>query len=101
MEDPHRRRNTENFEVILIFGDREDTLCPPNIDDGVGNHASVTAGTSSAERMCMVNEELTREALNNKPWFVRRQDRACTMEFFNVQGTSLSPRWSKSDLSAA
>jgi len=47
----------------------------------------------------MINEELTSGALNNKPWLVGRQDRAGTMELFDVQSTSLGPGWSKSDLS--
>lgn len=65
MEDPHGGRNAKNFEVIFILGDRKDTFCPPNVDDGIGNHAGVTTGTSSTKRVCMINKELTGEALND------------------------------------
>ena len=72
MEGAGRGRNTEDFQVIFIFRNGEDTLCLPNIDNGIGDHASITAGTSSAERMCMVNEELTSKTLDDEPRFVRR-----------------------------
>jgi len=99
MEGSSGGRNTEDFKVIFVFGDRKDPFSPPNIDDGVGDHARIATGTSSTKRVCMINEELTSKALNNKPWLVGRQDGAGTMELFDVQSTSLGPRWSKSNLS--
>lgn len=65
MEVPHGGRNAKNFKVIFILEDRKDTFSPPNVDNSIGNHAGITAGTSSAKRVCMINKELTGKALNN------------------------------------
>ena len=62
----------KNFEVILILWDRENTFCLPDVNNSIGNHASVAASASSAERVCMINKELTGEALDNQPGLVRR-----------------------------
>ena len=72
MEGAGRGSNTEDFQVVFIFRGGEDTLCLPKINNGIGDHASIAASTSSAERMCMVNEELTRKTLDDEPRFVRR-----------------------------
>ena len=88
----------EDFEVVLIFGDGEYTLSLPDIDDDIGNHASIAAGTSGTERMDMINQKLTRKTLDNEPWFVRRQDRTSTMEFCNIQCASLGSWGSKGNL---
>ena len=88
----------EDFEVVFVFWDREGALCFPDVDNGIGNHAGIAAGASGAKGVCVINKDLTGKPLDNKPRFMRRQDQASAVELFDVQGASLSPRGSQSNL---
>lgn len=47
----------------------------------------------------MIDEEEARAALDDEPTFVRRDDRARSVEFLDVECTSLRPRGSFRNLS--
>ena len=62
----------EDFEIVLIFGDRKCTLCLLDVNNGVGNHTHVAASAGGTKRVDMVNQKLTREALDDEPWLMGR-----------------------------
>jgi len=64
------RRNVEDLKVILILWNGEDPFSLPDVDYGIGDHASIAAGTSGAKGVGMVNEELAKGTLNDEPRFM-------------------------------
>ena len=80
------------FEVIFVFKYGLYTLCLPDVDDSITNHASVAACCCCTERMGVVNVEIIRQALDDKPGFVSRENRTCAMELLDIKSAGLSPR---------
>jgi hypothetical protein len=74
------------------------SFSPPYIHKSVSDHTRITAGTRCTKRVCMVNIELPCATLDHKPRFVRGGNRAGSVEFCDVQGTSLRSWWCRGNL---
>src|SRR6266498_3926859 len=80
----------QDVEVILVLEDRLYSFSNPDVNHGIGNHASIAACTRCAKRVCMINIEVIVFALQNEPCLVVWQDGTCSVEFGYVQCVCLS-----------
>jgi hypothetical protein len=93
-------RKAKDSQIVLVFEDRFDPFGNPDVDDRVPDHPSVTTRTSCTKWVSVINEKFAILPLDNKPMLVVRKDRACTMEFFDIECACLSTRRRQCDLYA-
>jgi hypothetical protein len=94
-------RKTKEFEIIFVFANRSDTFYSLDINNGISDHARITAGTCQAKGMTMLDIKFPRTTLNHKPRLMIREYWTGAMEFSNVKGTCLGAQGRKGNLRIA
>lgn len=92
------RREANDVDVIFILEDGVDAFMAPDVNEGVGNHASVAAGRGGPKGVDMIDVELARAALDNQPGLVMWRYRAGVVELRNIEGACLRPQGRESNL---